>query len=347
MTNINNNSLFNKELKSQYLNTISDKTRRSYSRIFSITSKHESALNKDINAFSLEEIEVVLRAFKAKTRNTIESYGRIISSYLNWCVKNGITEKNVMEDMKPNDFIKFVRDDSEWISESQLKRFEDLCNNYQDAVILRLLFIGVGGKQLSEIRNLKIEDVDFKDKKLRLINTLKADNNGLPLKYTERIIDVDERTLNLIEGAIDQKIYLKRNGEVAPTENDNVRPFTDLVKNNYVIRSSITKTDNFNYPADKFVIYRRLAMLEDVLGIDKFNAKFIQQSGMLYYAKNLIESGIMRGQEKSISLDDLKIVADHFNIKSYHNLKGLITIENIEKIYSRGDEKNGESNIIA
>src|SRR5690606_42012578 len=123
-------------------------------------------------------------------RNTIESYGRIISGYLNWCVKNRIISKNVMEDMKPADFEKFIYDDSEYLSEKSLRRIEDLCNNYQDAVILRLLFIGVGGKQLSEIRNLKVSDVDFTNKKLRLINTLKADEKGIPTKYTERIIDV-------------------------------------------------------------------------------------------------------------------------------------------------------------
>lgn len=236
-----------------------------------------------------------------------------------------------MEDMKPADFEKFIYDDSEYLSEKSLRRIEDLCNNYQDAVILRLLFIGVGGKQLSEIRNLKVSDVDFTNKKLRLINTLKADEKGIPTKYTERIIDVDDRTLKLIEGAIEQKVYLKRNGEIAQTENNNIKPITDLVENSYVIRASITKTDSDNAPVDKFVIYRRLSMLSDVLGIDRFNAKFIQQSGMLYHASNIVDD--------EISLDDLKIIADHFNINSYHNLKGLITMDNIRKIYQKGDEK--------
>lgn len=236
-----------------------------------------------------------------------------------------------MEDMKPADFEKFIYDDSEYLSEKSLRRIEDLCNNYQDAVILRLLFIGVGGKQLSEIRNLKVSDVDFTNKKLRLINTLKADEKGIPTKYTERIIDVDDRTLKLIEGAIEQKVYLKRNGEIAQTENNNIKPVTDLVENSYVIRASITKTDSDDAPVDKFVIYRRLSMLRDVLGIDRFNAKFIQQSGMLYHASNIVDD--------EISLDDLKIIADHFNINSYHNLKGLITMDNIRKIYQKGDEK--------
>lgn len=327
-TNIKNNSLFNEELKNEFLNTVNEKTRKSYKRIFIITLKHERALNKDINQFSRKEIETVLKGFKTKSRNTIESYGRIISSYLNWCVKSGIINKNAMADMKPDDFDKFVYDEDGYLSEKELMRIEDRCNNYQDAVILRLLFIGVGGKQLSEIRNLKVEDVDFERKRLRLINSLQDDDRGMPLKYTERFIDVDDRTISLIQGAIRQKTYLKRNGDVAQTENGNISLYTDLVMNSYVVRSSITKTDNYNTPTDKFVIYRRLSMIEDVFGIEKFNAKFIQQSGMLYMANNTV-----RG---NVSLDDLKIVADRFNIKSYHNLKGIISDDNLNKIYTRG-----------
>ena len=328
MINIKNNSIYNPELKEQFLNTINEKTRQSYRRIFTITFKHELMLNKDINQFSLKEIEKVLWSFKSRTRNTIESYGRIISSYLNWCVKIGLISKNVMEDMKPDDFEKFIHDEPSYISEEQLRKIEDMCNNYQDAAILRLLFIGVGGKRLSEIRNLKVSDVDFENKRLRLIDVLKEDEKGAPLKYTERFIDVDERTLSLIKGASNQKIYLKRNGEITPTEHNNIRPFTDLVQNDYVIRPSITKTDNYYAPVDKFVIYRRLNMIKDTLGLDRFNAKFIQQSGMLYFANKIVEGD-------KVSLIDLKIVADQFNIKSYHNLKGIVTMDNIRKIYTR------------
>lgn len=332
MTNVKNSPIFNEEVKEKFLNTISEKSRQNYRRIFAITMKHELILNKDINQFDLKEIEKVLWSFKSKTRNTIESYGRIISSYLNWCVKNKIISKNVMEDMKPNDFEKFINDETEYITEKQLTRFEDMCNNYQDAVILRLLFIGVGGKSLSEIRNLKISDVDFENKRIKVINSLKEDDKGFPIKYTERFVNVDDRTLSLIDGAIKQKFYLKRNGEIAPTEYDNVRPYNDLVENKYVIRSSITKTESYNSPVDKFVIYRRLKMIKEVLGLDKFNAKFIQQSGMLYLA-----SKIVNDKDDEVSLVDLKIIADQFNIKSYHNLKGLITINNIRKIYPRSD----------
>jgi integrase len=324
LTNETNNNLFNEDVKTNFLNTIKEGTRVSYERILKIAQKSESILGKDLNRFSKPELEAILYDFKANNRNTIESYARIISAYLHWSVKEGLSHKNILEDYKPDDFEKFLTNEEQYMTEKQLRRYEDRCANYQDSVIIRLLFSGVGGTQMSEIRNLTIHDINWDTKQLRLVNTLKADSKGNPIKFTERFLTVDDRTLQLIDGAIKQKTYIKRNGFM--TERDNVRKFTDLAENDYVVRPSLTKTDNLNTPADKFVAYRRISTLADTLGIENLTAKYIQRSGMVYYANQLI-------QNDTLSLDDLKMVADRFNMKSYHNLKGFLTVENIRETY--------------
>jgi integrase len=326
MTSDKNNALFNANAKHEFLDGIREGTRQSYERIFKITQKFESALGKDISKFSIEELETILYDFKANNRNTIESYSRIISSYLNWSVQNGLAEKNVLSVFRPDDFEKYLTNEESYIPERKLRRHEDRCQNYQDAVILRLLFVGAGGKQMSEIRNLRKDDIDFEKQQIRLINTLKADADGRPVKFTERYLSVDERTLSIIKGAMEQKTYTKRNGFMV--EKDNVRKYTDLVDNDYVVRSSITKTDHWNNPVDKFVIYRRIQVLSETLGID-LTAKFVQRSGIIFHANELIKD------DGELSLDDLKMVADRFNMKSYHNLKGFLTVENIRKTYPK------------
>jgi len=332
MTDETNNSLFNMVDKQEFLNdmikaqAITEDTAKNYERILGITGQYEEALDKDLNQFSLKELETIMLGFQANNRNTIETYSRIISSYLNWSVAEGLTKYNPLADLKPNDFIKYLTNGEEYLTDKQLRRWEDRMENYQDAVIVRLLFLGVGGKQLSEIRNLKKEDIDRKNKKIRLVNTLKADKEtGLPIKFTERWFEIDdEHTFDLIEGAINQKTYTKRNGDMK--KNPHVRPYTDLVSNGYVVRASVTKTENFSYPVDKFVVYRRIQMLSEVFGVEDFTAKLIQRSGMIAYGNQLIQDG-------KLSLDDMKMVADRYNIKSYHNLKGFLTVENILKTY--------------
>lgn len=333
VTNDKNNSLFNAEIKNRFLEemikreSITEDTSKNYSRILSIAEDVELALNKDLYEFALEEIESILFSFKANNRNTVETYARILSSYLNWSVQEGLSSLNPLAELKPNDFVKYLTNEESYFSERQLRRYEDRMDNFQDAVIIRLLFLGAGGKQMSEIRNLKKGDIDRDNKRIRLVNTLKADDTGLAIKFTERWLDVeDEHTFDLIEGALSQKTYSKRNGEML--YNVHVRPYTDLVSNDYVVRSSITKTDNFSYPVDKFVIYRRIQMLAEVFGIEDFTAKLIQRSGMIMFANDLMV-------DEKLLLDDMKMVADRFNMKSYHNLKGFLTVENILKTYPR------------
>ncbi|MFQ3543524.1 hypothetical protein Q7A53_05510 [Halobacillus rhizosphaerae] len=335
-TDDKNNHLFNERDKQTFIDDliqrgiISDETARSYLRILYVTSPLEEEKNKDLNKFTFSELEEVLRSFQSKNRNTIESYGRIISAYLHWSVKKKLIKVNLLESLKPNDFAKYVINDEIYFTDKQLRRYEDACENYQDNVIIRLLFEGVGGKKLSEIRNLKKTDIDWDNKRLKLTNSLKADEYEVPIKYTERYINVEQRTLDLLEGAIKQSTYAKKNGEANLTEIENIRPFTDLVDNDYVIRASITRNKNKegNTPVDKYVIYRRIHSISESLGINDLSAKYIQRSGMVHQAHDLLDN-------EQLVLDDIKIIADRFNVKSHHNLKSFLTVEKVRATYPK------------
>lgn len=332
MEYMENKPLYNSNLKNKFLNemietgTISEDTAKSYARIFLVTNPSEYALGRDLSEFTFEEIETILFDFRANNRNTVESYARIISSYLKWVTNNDKTRTNVLATLRPTDFEKYLTNEETYFTSKQLRRWEDLCANFQDAVIVRLLFSGIGGKQMSEIRNLKKQDIDWDNNRLYLINTLKANKDGLPIEFTDRWLDVDDYTMSLIDGAIKHKTYQKKNGNMMQAERNNVREYTDLVENDYVVRASITKSDNTNKPVDKFVIYRRVQMLQEVFGVEEFTAKFIQRSGMIFTASELMNEG-------NLTLNNIKMVADKFNLNSYHNLKGFLTVDNIEKTY--------------
>lgn len=341
-----NKNLFNEEIKEGYLKemieneTLSETSSDGYRRIFRQTYKMESLeeVNKDLFNFELEELENLLRKFNANNRNTIQSYARIISSYLNWAVDKGYTKKNLLADFRPDDFEKYLENEEEYFTHKTLLSYEEDCKNAQDAVILRLLFNGFGGKQMSELRNLKMTDVDKENMLVRLVNTLKEDKEtGLPLEFTERWEKIDEYTLELIEDAFEEQTYLKKNGKINTDNSNNssgrIREYTDLVSNDYVIRASITKTEDVNKPVDRYVIYRRIQMLSDYYGMkEKLNSKYIQRSGMIYYANQLI-------MDDELSLNSLKMVAKRFNLSSHHNLKGFLTVENIKKTYPENNLK--------
>lgn len=88
---------------------------------------------------------------------------------------------------------------------------------------------------------VKSEDIDRENKRLRLVNSLEEDEHGSPLKFTERYIDVNYQALKLIDGAITSTAYEKSNGDMKTMANK--RSYNDLVKNDYVVRASITQTE--------------------------------------------------------------------------------------------------------
>src|SRR5690606_24310317 len=112
--NVTDSSLFNHGRKEEYLmdmvnsKNLKEQTAISYGRIFEKTKETEEKLNKDLSDFTFEEIEKILFDFKSNNRNTLESYARIISSYLNWNVKKGYIKSNLLEGLRPNDFSKYL-----------------------------------------------------------------------------------------------------------------------------------------------------------------------------------------------------------------------------------------------
>lgn len=307
--------MFNQDLKEKFLNAFENKeTRTTYRRIFIKSESSEEMLNKDLYNFTREEIEIVLEDLDPMTNAISQSNGRIISSYINWCISKGLTNNNPLKTVDPEWFDRFVDKDKKlYFSYKEIKQIEDWCENAQDAAIVRLYFENIVGREAIEIRNLKMSSVNEEKETITL-------TTGEEKK-------VSSECIKLIKEAFSEKIYLKKNGLMADT--DNVRQFTDLVDNEYVIRNSITKTDSYSEPVHISLIYRRLSMISELLGLPYFTGKNIYRSGIIYYAKQVFD------EEKELGKDQYKKIAKKFGIKNYYTLNTYVNIENIEKLYHK------------
>lgn len=305
--------VFNANKKEEFLNLFDvEGTRKNYLRIFTKTEAIERKTGKDLYEFNERELGKLLRAFDSKNRATLESYGRYISSYLNWAVSNGLAEKNLLEKLKPKDFSKFVVHEEEYLTERFLNRLENQMENYQDSVISRLIFEGVGGRGFSELLNLKEEDVDFENCTLTLHENTK---DGV----VERELVISTRATEIIRGALEQKRYIKKNGNSVGRGS-----FLDLKENGYVIKTAITNAET-NEATGIDTIYRRLRVIEDDLGLDSFTAKFIQRSGIINMASNISGKGVR------VNSDILKQIANRYKIKTIHTMRSYVTEENLKK----------------
>lgn len=309
--------LYNEQIKEHFLSLYPETTRQGYRRIFITSSRTEELLGKDLYDFNIYEIEDVLYDLSPTTFASSQVNGRIITAYIRWAIEEGLRKNNInpLWIVDPQYFTKFVdRSLNLYVSEKTLRSIEDQCMNAQDYAILRLLFEGVGGTELSELRNLKREDIDSKNLQLTL-----TDKDG-----SKRILKVSPRAISFVEKAAGETIYHKNNGE--PIEYERIRSYTYLVNNEYVFRTSLTRTNHYK-AADAHLFYRRIDKIKDLFGKPFFTSKNIQKSGMIYMAKELVK------KDGDLLRDHYLKIAKRFKVNNWYSLQEYVNMDNIKKLY--------------
>ncbi|OAS85092.1 hypothetical protein [Metabacillus litoralis] len=313
---------YNEEIKQEFLEKYSDETKRTYSSLFRKVSEHEIFADKDLFDFNFKQLEMLMKRLDFNNANGAKTYGRIISSYLNWAIEKGLRkEENPLKNIGNEWFEESVNEIKLFISEEELIKFENKLVNFQDKVILRLIFEGVGGFQLTELTNLTINDLNG--------NILHLNDN----KHGERFLTVSDRAINFIKAASKELEYYTRNGN-----STSKRTVSPLVENEYVIKSTINKNVINIKAVDRHQIYRRLSMIEEIFSLKDFNAKSYEKSGMIKMGKDLyLEYGKLEDEE-------LQKIAERFNVKkikiageykyNYLTLKEFVNIENVKNLYN-------------
>jgi integrase len=318
---MSNSKLYNENIKLEFLQMYPKESRPVYSRIFAKCAINEFKFKKDLYDFDMELIEDVLTDLDPLTAPISRTNGRIISSYLNWAIHKGYKKNpiNILKAVDPNYFDKFVSKKKIYFSYDEIRQIERFCENAQDAVLIRLLFESVNGKESSEIRNLKDDDgmIDRENRTLHLV-----DDDG-----SKRSIQVSEVCMVLIERALNETTYLKSNGMME--ERENVRPYTDLMKNNYVVRNSITRSDNYNGPVNQYVVYRRISAIGELFTIPYFTSKNILRSGIIYMGYQILKNK----KEKELTKEDYMKIAERYKIGSWYSIREYCNVEMIESLY--------------
>lgn len=309
---------YNQHTKERFLNKFPENTQTTYSRVFKFSKDTEAVLGKDLYDFNLDEIESVLYDLMPRTKVSSHSNGRVVTSYITWAIEQGLRKNNInpLKVVGADYFHKFVDENVNlFFTDKEIAQVEDGCTNAQDAVIFRLAFEGVGGKKHSEMRNLKRQDVDY-------------ENNVLLLKdedESERSHKVSDRCIHLIEQANRQRIYYKRNGEMMETAN-NIRNYADLVENDYVLRTALTRSSNYD-KVDISLIFRRVSAIAEIFDIPYLNVTNITKSGMLFMAKQLVE------RDGELTMKQYREIAARYKINNPYSIKNYITMDAIRRVY--------------
>lgn len=319
--------MYNQEIKEKFLERYDNSTHVTYARIFLHSFPIESKLNKDLYDFNIDEIADLIYSLNPSTKAAARSSISIIRTYIDWAISRRKNNINPLDSVLPDWHQRFIDEsDMPFLTKRQIDETIEQTINYQSAVIISLLFEGVGGKEISELRNLKLEHVNQDTNEIILFND----------EGQSRTISVSEQCIKLIIGAYNQQEFYKSNGEIDP--NAKANSTVELIDCGYIIKAARLNTDT-NGPVKPHLIYQRLINLSKIFEIDHLSkVKAIQQSGMIWMAKNLLEKDGVLEKEQYIQIckqfNTAKRVAPDGHVEYiWPRIRDIVPQDLVEKLY--------------
>jgi len=317
---------FNNKMKERFLGdmNLSEETKYYYNRLFLKSKFAEETLNKDLAYFNVIELETVLYSLKSATLNACIKEAGIIKTYINWALEKGLRQDGVnpVLMLKEDDYRKFIPDKN--INFTYNDVFDVMIPpvyNASDAICILLPFEGLS---LAEMVNLTKYDVDWNNRVL----IVQKDRND---ERTKRVVQVEQKTIDLIAKSIEESEYYKKNGYYRFNPTPRVKPTLELASNDFIVRAAQTYGDNENAPADTQTVTRRLKMLKEELDQPELKFQNLSRSGLLWYAKKLMDE-----REGRLDTEAYKMIGKKFDVEpTYAQLRRTVNEEEVNKLYNR------------
>jgi len=292
------------EVKEEFLEKQLKSTRSYYRYILQLADDFEVKLGKPIYNFNTEERdELLIVQYKNKNKFAFQTVLSPLKTYVDFCIspKNLVrhNENRFSTILTSNykEYINIQAKENSYIPLSECREFQSKLVNYQDRAIIELPNLGVRGRTekgntLEELVNLKVKDIDWKEKRLYLTK-----NNG-----EFRWMNVDDYTLDLLKKVIAQDFYVSNNGLKTKPNDDGVYESTDkgriINKTEYVFR---TPGKNKNGKVDYQFFASRIQRIQKWLGKPYISISNLYFSAIIEYAKKLKEE---KGEKDKLTRDD-------------------------------------------
>ena len=124
-------------------------------------------INKKLDTVRTDDIRYHLAIIKTKnkvTNTTMENIRNILSAFFNWLYKNEYIAKNPMNNIQP---IKKDTKKETPYSNMEIELIRGACKNDRDRALIEFLLST--GCRVSEVTNIKLSDVDFFEKKVKVL----------------------------------------------------------------------------------------------------------------------------------------------------------------------------------
>lgn len=248
-----------KETRKQFIEPLSDSVKKAYILLFRKLDEYEKETGKIFEENFTEEIFVDFTKKKLIGRaansvlvkvSLLKKYAESLNIYSVVKLRRDevikMTEEHLKELESENEY------ELRYVSWSDLKASTRRLTNVIDVAIVYLIRMGVSGASFKELANLKVEDIDLKNKILKLPN---------------RNIKLDDDVCKILDNAINQNVYT-----VMLHSEDNIPNATEYHFNmdcEYFIKQKPKKNNGDGLNPYKFSgITNRIFRIMNELGLD-------------------------------------------------------------------------------
>lgn len=174
----------------------------------------EKQLKKDLSQFDIFEVDQMAKAIGSSSEQQIVTTLSMYSSYTDWCIDYKIGREDGMNfyrlflnqgiDLK--NYVSRVEATYMYINDEDINIIVSRLVNAQDRAYILALYEGIRGTAYSELRNLKIEDINDKTNEVILYDEKSNE-------IIERTIVISDKLKELLYEANAQVQYILNNGE--------------------------------------------------------------------------------------------------------------------------------------
>lgn len=213
--------------KSGYLeyveNNYKDKSTELFEKVMLRLDYFEMFRGKSIEKFKKNDLIELFKSMNSCSKSTLYTCRSTINSYLDY-LNNPNDIKSELSKVNLDDCINTDREGVQYITEPEYYEILKDKGNYQYKAVVVLLWNKIKGLQLNEIINLKYEDLDVENKRIRIYGE------------NPRTVQITQYEMDILEKAYQENIYKKiiigRNGIQHTSERT-------LKKGDYLIKSTI------------------------------------------------------------------------------------------------------------
>jgi hypothetical protein len=265
--------MYNPVQKERYLSNCKyeDSTKELIRRIFTSTEMEENIFHKDISLFNQDEVYDLLVSLNSKSRNRLKSVCVFLSDYFTWCYNEGLTfDINDPFDRYFTDTIiqKIIPAEKLGKKFFSKKEILDYLDNIMDVSNKFMIYCLYKGVKFDELVNLKIGDMNYNEKTIKLI--------------TGRVLKVDDLFADLLMETNNQTHYYPYGTDV-----DNQFGRYTYGQSDFILKTCGVKESR---QIKMGVFINRLRVIKEQCENDFISVSTLYKNGLYNYIKEQYES---------------------------------------------------------